>query len=171
MGSEMCIRDRSIGYQFGCGEIAGNTGLFMNDRTWWMAINKSPNMIQPKKRCNIGHAPIIVFKNNKPYLTVGSPGRFGIIQYLFQVMSHVLNYRIDLQTAIDLPRFRVSNNFKDVFIEERFKSLSKNKNYNIKSFSEWTDIVGGVEGIVKNSSGNYLNCYDVRRNSQASGLF
>ena len=78
---------------------------------------------------------------------------------------------IDLQTAIDLPRFRVSNNFKDVFIEDRFKSLSKNKNYNIKSFSEWTDIVGGVEGIVKNSSGNYLNCYDVRRNSQASGFF
>ena len=162
---------QSIGYQFGCGEIAGNTGLFMNDRTWWMAINKSPNMIQPNKRCNIGHAPIIVFKNNKPYLTVGSPGGFGIIQYLFQVMSHVLNYGIDLQTAIDLPRFRVSNNFKDVFIENRFKSLTKNKNYNIKSFSEWTDIVGGVEGIVKNSSGNYLNCYDVRRNSQASGLF
>ncbi|MDC3174235.1 gamma-glutamyltransferase [Candidatus Pelagibacter sp.] len=162
---------QSIGYQFGCGEIAGNTGLFMNDRTWWMAINKSPNMIQPNKRCNIGHAPIIVFKNNKPYLTVGSPGGFGIIQYLFQVMSHVLNYGIDLQTAIDLPRFRVSNNFKDVFIEERFKSLSKNKNYNIKSFSEWTDIVGGVEGIVKNPSGNYLNCYDVRRNSQASGFF
>ncbi len=162
---------QSIGYQFGCGEIAGNTGLFMNDRTWWMAINKSPNMIQPNKRCNIGHAPIIVFKNNKPYLTVGSPGGFGIVQYLFQVMSHVLNYGIDLQTAIDLPRFRVSNNFKDVFIENRFKSLTKNKNYNIKSFSEWTDIVGGVEGIVKNSSGNYLNCYDVRRNSQASGLF
>ena len=162
---------QSIGYQFGCGEIAGNTGLFMNDRTWWMAINKSPNMIQPNKRCNIGHAPIIVFKNNKPYLTVGSPGGSGIIQYLFQVMSHVLNYGIDLQTAIDLPRFRVSNNFKDVFIEDRFKSLSKNKNYNIKSFSEWTDIVGGVEGIVKNPSGNYLNCYDVRRNSQASGFF
>ena len=162
---------QSIGYQFGCGEIAGNTGLFMNDRTWWMAINKSPNMIQPNKRCNIGHAPIIVFKNNKPYLTVGSPGGFGIIQYLFQVMSHVLNYGIDLQTAIDLPRFRVSNNFKDVFIEDRFKSLSKNKNYNIKSFSEWTDIVGGVEGIFKNPSGNYLNCYDVRRNSQASGFF
>ena len=162
---------QSIGYQFGCGEIAGNTGLFMNDRTWWMAINKSPNMIQPNKRCNIGHAPIIVFKNNKPYLTVGSPGGFGIIQYLFQVLSHVLNYGIDLQTAIDLPRFRVSNNFKDVFIEDRFKSLSKNKNYNIKSFSEWTDIVGGVEGIVKNSYGNYLNCYDVRRNSQASGFF
>ena len=162
---------QSIGYQFGCGEIAGNTGLFMNDRTWWMAINKSPNMIQPNKRCNIGHAPIIVFKNNKPYLTVGSPGGFGIIQYLFQVMSHVLNYGIDLQTAIDLPRFRVSNNFKDVFIEDRFKSLSKNKNYNIKSFSEWTDIVGGVEGIVKNPSGNYLNCYDVRRNSQACGFF
>ena len=86
---------QSIGYQFGCGEIAGKTGLFMNDRTWWMALKDSPNAIEPRKRCNIGHAPIIIFKDNKPFLTVGSPGGFGIIQYLFQVLSHVLNFGID----------------------------------------------------------------------------
>ena len=164
---------QSIGYQFGCGEIADKTGLFMNDRTWWMALKNSPNKIEPNKRCNIGHAPVIVFKNNEPYLTLGSPGGFGIIQYLFQVLSHVLNYKIDLQTAIDLPRFKIANNFKDVYFENRYEKLNailKNKNININFFKEWTDIVGGVEGIVKNPSGNYLNCYDVRRNSFASGL-
>ena len=164
---------QSIGYQFGCGEIADKTGLFMNDRTWWMALKNSPNKIEPNKRCNIGHAPVIVFKNNEPYLTLGSPGGFGIIQYLFQVLSHVLNYKIDLQTAIDLPRFKIANNFKDVYFENRYEKLNailKNKNININFFNEWTDIVGGVEGIVKNPSGNYLNCYDVRRNSFASGL-
>ena len=164
---------QSIGYQFGCGEIADKTGLFMNDRTWWMALKNSPNKIAPNKRCNIGHAPVIVFKNNEPYLTLGSPGGFGIIQYLFQVLSHVLNYKIDLQTAIDLPRFKIANNFKDVYFENRYEKLNaifKNKNININFFKEWTDIVGGVEGIVKNPSGNYLNCYDVRRNSFASGL-
>ena len=164
---------QSIGYQFGCGEIADKTGLFMNDRTWWMALKNSPNKIAPNKRCNIGHAPVIVFKNNEPYLTLGSPGGFGIIQYLFQVLSHVLNYKIDLQTAIDLPRFKIANNFKDVYFENRYEKLNailKNKNININFFNEWTDIVGGVEGIVKNPSGNYLNCYDVRRNSSASGL-
>ena len=164
---------QSIGYQFGCGEIADKTGLFMNDRTWWMALKNSPNKIAPNKRCNIGHAPVIVFKNNEPYLTLGSPGGFGIIQYLFQVLSHVLNYKIDLQTAIDLPRFKIANNFKDVYFENRYEKLNailKNKNININFFNEWTDIVGGVEGIVKNPSGNYLNCYDVRRNSFASGL-
>ena len=164
---------QSIGYQFGCGEIADKTGLFMNDRTWWMALKNSPNIIEPNKRCNIGHAPIIVFKNNEPYLTLGSPGGFGIIQYLFQVLSHVLNYKINLQTAIDLPRFKIANNIQDVYFEKRFnnfKTLIKNKNFNINFFDEWTDIVGGVEGIVKNSSGNFLNCYDVRRNSHANGL-
>ena len=164
---------QSIGYQFGCGEIADKTGLFMNDRTWWMALSNSPNKVEPNKRCNIGHAPIIVFKNNEPYLTLGSPGGFGIIQYLFQVLSHVLNYHIDLQSAIDLPRFKIANNLKDIYLENRYKklnSLLKNKDYNINFFDEWTDIVGGVEGIIKNSSGNYLNCYDVRRNSHANGL-
>ena len=164
---------QSIGYQFGCGEIADKTGLFMNDRTWWMALKNSPNIIEPNKRCNIGHAPIIIFKNNKPYLTIGSPGGFGIIQYLFQVLSHVLNYKINLQTAIDLPRFKISNNIQDIYFEKRFdnfNTLIKNKNFNINFFDEWTDIVGGVEGIVKNSSGNFLNCYDVRRNSHANGL-
>ena len=164
---------QSIGYQFGCGEIADKTGLFMNDRTWWMTLKNSLNKIEPNKRCNIGHAPIIIFKNNEPYLTLGSPGGFGIIQYLFQVLSHVLNYEIDLQTAIDLPRFKIANNFEEVFLENRFEKLNKilkNKNFNINFFNEWTDIVGGVEGIVKNSYGNYLNCYDVRRNSHSTGL-
>ena len=164
---------QSIGYQFGCGEIADKTGLFMNDRTWWMALKNSPNMIEPNKRCNIGHAPIILFKNKEPYLTLGSPGGFGIVQYLFQVLSHVLNYKINLQTAIDLPRFKIANNIQDIYFENRydnFNKLIKNKNFNIDFFNEWTDIVGGVEGIIKNSSGNFLNCYDVRRNSHANGL-
>ena len=165
---------QSIGYQFGCGEIAGKTGLFMNDRTWWMALKDSPNSIEPGKRCNIGHAPIIIFKNNKPFLTVGSPGGFGIIQYLFQVLSHVLNFGIDLQTAIELPRFKISNNIKDIYFENRYGNLLgqlNSQNFNIKKFDEWTDIVGGVEGITKNSFGNYLNCYDVRRNSHSQGLY
>ena len=88
-------------------------------------------------------------------------------------LSHVLNYKINLQTAIDLPRFKIANNIQDVYFEKRFnnfKTLIKNKNFNINFFDEWTDIVGGVEGIVKNSSGNFLNCYDVRRNSHANGL-
>ena len=42
----------------------------------------------------------LMIKNNEPYLTLGSPGGFGIIQYLFQVLSHVLNYKIDLQSSI-----------------------------------------------------------------------
>ena len=34
---------QSIGYQFGCGEIVDKTGLFMNDRTWWMSSNTATN--------------------------------------------------------------------------------------------------------------------------------
>ena len=81
--------------------------------------------IEPNKRCNIGHAPTIVYEN-RPILTIGSPGGFWIIQYIFQVLVHVFNYGIDLQTAIDLPRFKIGNNFKDVFIENRFEKIECN---------------------------------------------
>ena len=165
---------QSIGYQFGCGEIVDKTGLFMNDRTWWMSFSNTANKIEPNKRCNIGHAPTIVYEKNKPIITIGSPGGFGIIQYIFQVLVHVFNYGIDLQTAIDLPRFRVGNNFKDVYIENRFKKnlykYLKSKNINPILCDEWTDLFGGVEGIFKNKSNNYLNCYDIRRNSHSLGL-
>ena len=109
-----------------------------------MALKNSPNKIAPNKRCNMGRTPVIVFKNNEPYLTLGSPGGFGIIRYLFQVLSHVLNYKIDLQTAIDLPRFKIANNFKDVYFENRYEKLNaifKNKNININFFKEWTDML------------------------------
>ena len=64
-----------------------------------------------------------------------------------------------MQTAIDLPRFRVGNNFKDVYIENRFKKnlykYLKSKNINPILCDEWTDLFGGVEGIFKNKSNNF----------------
>ena len=167
---------QSIGYQFGCGEVIEDTGLFMNDRTWWMSLDEnSINKVMPNKRCNIGHAPTIIFKNKKPIITIGSPGGFGIIQYIFQVLTHIIIHNQNIQTAIDLPRFKIGTNFKEIFVENRFnqslyKSLIKN-GFSVKLLPEWTDIVGGVEGIQKNKDENFLCGYDIRRNSSAIALF
>ena len=61
-----------------------------------------------------------------------------------------------------------------IFIENRFKKnlykYLKSKNINPITCDEWADLFGGVEGIFKNKSNNYLNCYDIRRNSHSLGL-
>ena len=49
--------------------------------------------------------PTIVLKDNKPFLVVGSPGGSTIITTVLQVILNVLDFNMNVQQAVDLPRF------------------------------------------------------------------
>jgi len=166
---------QTIGSAFGCGEVVSGTGMLMNDRTWWMALEEGPNIVSPGHRANIGHAPTIVAENGQPCIALGSPGGFGIIQYVIQTLVNVLDHGLDLQSAIEAPRFKIEDLAGRVAIErsmpERVRTALAAMGHKIEELPEWTDRVGGVEGIyVAQDSGNFLGGYDPRRNSLASGI-
>src|SRR5690606_15313030 len=56
---------QTIGSSFGCGEVVAGTGLFMNDRTWWMGLENGPNVVAPGRRANIGHAPTMLARDGR----------------------------------------------------------------------------------------------------------
>ncbi|MBI4083738.1 MAG: gamma-glutamyltransferase [Candidatus Lambdaproteobacteria bacterium] len=58
---------------------------------------------QGGKRTRSSTTPILVFKEGKPVLVLGSPGGSRIIQYVAWVLLRVLDHGIDLQTAISRP--------------------------------------------------------------------
>lgn len=166
---------QTIGSAFGCGEVVSGTGMLMNDRTWWMALEEGPNIVAPGHRANIGHAPTIVAANGRPCLALGSPGGFGIVQYVIQTLVNVLDHGLDLQSAIEAPRFKIEDLAGRVAIErslpERVRQALAAMGHKIEELPEWTDRVGGVEGIyLDQDSGNFLGGYDARRNSIASGI-
>ena len=97
------------GNALGCKEVIEGTGIFLVDRTWFMALGPpSPNRIAPNRRANIGHAPTMIFKEGKPVMAIGSPGGDGIRQTVFQAIVHVIDFGFNIQRAIEAPRFTCS---------------------------------------------------------------
>jgi len=160
---------------FGCGEIAEGTGLCLNDRSWAMSLRHGPNQVRPGYRPNIGHAPTIVMLDGKPVIALGSPGGLGIVQYVVQTLVNVLDYGMDIQEAIEAPRFRVQDLGVEVGLESRIDAAVRERlvemGHNVIVWPEWTNNVGGAEAfLIDHRTGNILGGYDPRRNSLAVGV-
>lgn len=67
------------------------------------------NRVQPNKRPRSTMAPIIVFRDNEPYMAVGSPGGSVIINYVAKTLVGVLDWKMGVQQAISLPNFGSRN--------------------------------------------------------------
>lgn len=62
------------------------------------------NAVAPGKRPRSSMSPTLVFdKDDKLFATVGSPGGSRIIGYVTKALVGLMDWRLDMQTAIDLP--------------------------------------------------------------------
>ncbi len=101
---------------FGARVIAPGTGFFLNDEMDdFSAKPGSPNMfgivgsqanaIQPGKTPLSSMTPTIVSKDGKTVMVIGSPGGSRIPTIVLSVITGVIDYHLNIQQAIDLPRF------------------------------------------------------------------
>lgn len=67
------------------------------------------NRVEPLKRPRSSMAPMIVLKNGKPYMAIGSPGGSAIINYVAKAVRGVLDRGLSIQEAIDLPNLGSRN--------------------------------------------------------------
>ncbi len=68
-------------------------------------IQGEANAIQPRKTPAFVHDPTIVLKDGKPMLALGSPGGPTIINTVLEVMVNVLDFGMNVQDAVNWPRF------------------------------------------------------------------
>jgi gamma-glutamyltranspeptidase/glutathione hydrolase len=106
----------TINNYFGAKVIAGDTGFFLNDEmddftskpgaaNGFGLVQGVANMIEPRKRPLSSMSPVLVSKDGKPYLLLGSPGGSRIITALVETIVNVVDYGMDIQSAVDAPRF------------------------------------------------------------------
>jgi gamma-glutamyltranspeptidase / glutathione hydrolase len=67
-------------------------------------IGTKPNLIAPGKRMLSSMSPMILLKDGKPFLVTGSPGGRTIINTVLQVIVNVVDFKMDVQAAVDEPR-------------------------------------------------------------------
>jgi gamma-glutamyltranspeptidase / glutathione hydrolase len=101
---------------YGNGQVVTGAGFLLNNEMDdFSAKPGSPNMfgllggdanaIAPGKRMLSSMTPTIVTKDGRTVLVLGSPGGGRIITTVLQVLLNVLEFGMDVQEAVDAPRF------------------------------------------------------------------
>jgi gamma-glutamyltranspeptidase/glutathione hydrolase len=66
---------------------------------------RHPSSVAPGKRPRLTPNPALALKNGKPFMVFGTPGGDVQIQAMAQLLVNVVTFGLDLQSAIEAPRF------------------------------------------------------------------
>ncbi|MBR0840132.1 gamma-glutamyltransferase [Bradyrhizobium liaoningense] len=100
---------------FGAKVTAAKTGVLLNDEmddftakvgvpNLYGLVQGEANAIAPGKRPLSSMSPTIVSKDGKPVMVVGTPGGSRIITAVLQTMINAIDYGMNAQEAVDMPR-------------------------------------------------------------------
>lgn len=160
--------------EFGFGSGVMTNGFLLNnqltDFSWVPEIDGEPvaNRVEPGKRPRSSMAPAIVFDEAGQVLhVVGSPGGPRIINYVTQTMIALLDWNLDMQAAIDLPK--ITNLNGATALErgtnlERLVPLFEARGHDV----EVRDLNSGLHGI-SIRDGRLVGGADPRREGTAKG--
>lgn len=96
---------QTLGSWYGSGVVAADTGvLFSNQMRHLHTEPNSPSKLGPGRRPGSKQSPLIVLKDGEPVMAIGTPGRDGIWQRLAQVLVNVIDFGMDVRTAVAAPR-------------------------------------------------------------------
>jgi gamma-glutamyltranspeptidase/glutathione hydrolase len=126
------------------------------------------NAIQPEKRPLSSMTPTILVRGGKPYMVIGAPGGSRIINGVLQGILNVVDFNMNMQEAVDAPRFHHQWQPDKLSLEKGFSpdtiALLKAKGHQIDSIAT----VAVVESILVD--GGWLQgASDGRGNGKASG--
>ncbi|MYZ50035.1 gamma-glutamyltransferase [Propylenella binzhouense] len=125
------------------------------------------NRVEPGKRPRSSMAPTIVLKDGAPVLAIGSPGGSQIIPYVAEALIAVLDWGLDVQSAVDLPH--LANRFGAFDLEagtaaERFAPALRGLGYEVKA----GELNSGLQAI-EIAPGRLQGAADSRREGVAIG--
>lgn len=107
----------TLNFLFGLGRIAGDTGFFLNNemddftskpgvRNSFGLVQGAANAVGPGKRPLSSMSPTIVLgPDGRVFMVSGSPGGSTIITTVLQTIIDVIDYGMNVQQAVDAPRF------------------------------------------------------------------
>ena len=174
---------------FGSRVIAPGLGFLLNDEMDDFAakpgepnlfglVQGPANAIGPSKRPLSSMTPTIVLKDGRLFLVVGSPGGARIPTTVANILMGVVDYGMNLQEAVNAPRFH-HQWLPDVINVEQWFSLDTVKaleqmGYTVKfgegSGEDWEPYWSDGECVaVDPKTGERLGASDVRHNGKAVG--
>ena len=134
-------------------------------------VGSKANAIAPGKRMLSSMTPTIVEKNGKLWMIVGTPGGSTIITSVFQTILNTYEFGMEMQAAVEAPRFH-HQWLPDVvvlepnqFTQAQIQPLQE-KNYTIEE--KLTRIIGRVDAIMIAEEGTISTGADPRGDDAAA---
>lgn len=176
---------QTINHFFGNHIVPENTGFFLNNQLSSFSLTTtSASYVEPYKQPVSHIMPTIVLKDGNPVATLGSPGSMRIPSAVIQVLLNIIEFDMDIQSAIAAPRVYsyacasddLSSTSKDLYVEKAIPQSVIDElikmNYNVIPTGDG-DIdlyFGGVQGITFEYVKNLLHGgADPRRDGKAIG--
>jgi gamma-glutamyltranspeptidase / glutathione hydrolase len=172
----------TLNESFGSAVTAGKLGFLLNDEmddftskpgvpNGYGLIQGEANAIAPGKRPLSAMAPTIVLKDGKLFLVLGSPGGPRIISTVANVLMGVVDYGLDIQQAVNAPRFHHQWQPDEIDVERNGFSpdtikLLESRGHKVKAQGYWSD---GECIAVDPKSGDLLGAPDGRNGGKAAG--
>jgi gamma-glutamyltranspeptidase/glutathione hydrolase len=168
---------------YGSGVTARGTGVLLNNEmddftskpgvpNAYGLLQSENNAIAPRKRPLSAMTPTIVLKDGKVWFAIGSPGGPTIINTVLQVIVNVIDFGMNIQQAIDAPRFHHQ------WMPDRIDSEPLGINRDTRAalekkghvFAEKPRYMGDAEGVMIDAkSGMRLGASDPRSGGVAVG--
>jgi gamma-glutamyltranspeptidase/glutathione hydrolase len=171
----------TLNESFGSRVTAEGLGFLLNDEMDDFAakqgvpnayglIQGPANAIGPGKRPLSAMTPTIVLKDGKLFLVLGSPGGPTIITTVANVLIGVVDFSLDIQEAVNAPRFHHQWLPDGILVEDRLSpdtmNVLRSKGHNLKVKHFWGD---GECIMVDPKTGERLGASDGRNNGKAVG--
>lgn len=134
-------------------------------------VGSEANSIQPGKRMLSSMSPTIVLKNGKPFLITGAPGGATIITAVLQVIMNVLEFKLNVRDAVEMPRIH-HQYLPDQIDYEKFSLVDDVRDNLIKAGEKIgkKTTLALVESILIDDKGIFWGASDPRGYGTAKGL-
>jgi gamma-glutamyltranspeptidase len=147
----------SIYGNFGAAVVAGRTGVLLQNRAAYFSLDpRSPNRLEPGKTPLHTLIASLGFRNDRLCSVLGCMGADGQPQIHLQIYSALIDHGLDIQQAIDMPRF-LSGRFAigeardTLHIEGRFDQETiaelERRGHIVDRWADWNESAGHANGI------------------------
>ena len=171
---------QSLYFSFGSAATAGETGILLQNRGAYFSLDpQHANVLEPHKRTFHTLMASLTFRGGKLFMVFGTSGADGQPQTHVQVMTHVFDFRLDIQAAIEAPRWlsgRYLIHQPDglLTMEGRFPASAiaglRKRGHQIQVVENWSPVMGNASGIlIDPDNGLRLGGADPRSDGAAIG--
>ena len=165
---------QSLYEAFGSCVMVPETGMILHNRGRGFSLDPDHvNRLEPRKRPYHTLHPAMIFKNGRPYMVLGTPGADGQTQTLIQLITSILEFKANVQQAVEAPRWR-GNPDGTLQLEGRFPSETiaglEARGHVLERLADWDPVMGSAQIILIDTNAGVLKAgADPRRQDYAIG--